>query len=264
MLLPFSILTTAHRQALTPTSNRALVHRHAAVYCRHAAVVLQQQDTSPLDSILTSAKKLSEALSEGRGWKQGVAEAMAGEYDPETIVQPLSEIVVSAPVVIFQVRCCPPTLDVVGSCSAQARHRCPHGTTGTAPRVVLSHCVEQQLLQVSILVNADGCPPCLLCQWPTSPSCQKAVKLLRLAGVEPKTVDLEFDAIGNARRAELGRMTGRSSVPSIWIGGQYVGGCDDGPTEAAPGLVEMSFAGTSASSERCLLCVRTAPRRWPP
>ena len=128
MLLPFSILTTAHRQALTPTSNRALVHRHAVVYRRHAAVVLQQQDTSPLDSILTSAKKLSEALSEGRGWKQGVAEAMAGEYDPETIVQPLSEIVVSAPVVIFQVRCLPSNsgcsgqLLCSGSPSMSARH----------------------------------------------------------------------------------------------------------------------------------------------
>ena len=123
MLLPFSISTTAHRQALTPTSNRALVHRHAAV-------VLQQQDTSPLDSILTSAKKLSEALSEGRSWKQGVAEAMAGEYDPETIVQPLSEIVVSAPVVIFQVRCLPSNsgctrsgqLLCSGSPSMSARH----------------------------------------------------------------------------------------------------------------------------------------------
>ena len=57
-------------------------------------------------------------------------------------------------------------------------------------------------------------------------------------------MDLEFDPIGNARRAELGRMTGRSSVPSIWINGEYVGGCDDGPTPFAPGVVDLAFAGT--------------------
>ena len=30
-------------------------------------------------------------------------------------------------------------------------------------------------------------------------------------------------------RAELGELVGRTSVPAIWIGGQFVGGCNDGP-----------------------------------
>ena len=34
--------------------------------------------------------------------------------------------------------------------------------------------------------------------------------------------------------AALGRLTSQSSVPSIWIGGQYVGGCDDGSARSSP------------------------------
>lgn len=34
---------------------------------------------------------------------------------------------------------------------------------------------------------------------------------------------------GKALRAELAKMTGRSSVPNIWIAGQNVGGCSEGP-----------------------------------
>ena len=41
----------------------------------------------------------------------------------------------------------------------------------------------------------------------------------------------------------MGRLTGKSSVPSVWIGGEYVGGCDDGPNDEAPGLVKLAFVG---------------------
>ena len=33
---------------------------------------------------------------------------------------------------------------------------------------------------------------------------------------------------GYALRAELGKMTGRTSVPAIFVGGQFAGGCNDG------------------------------------
>ena len=38
-----------------------------------------------------------------------------------------------------------------------------------------------------------------------------------------------FEADGAAMRARLGARTSRTSVPSIWIGGEYVGGLNDGP-----------------------------------
>jgi len=34
---------------------------------------------------------------------------------------------------------------------------------------------------------------------------------------------------GKALRAQLGVMTGRTSVPNIWIAGEGIGGCNDGP-----------------------------------
>ena len=33
------------------------------------------------------------------------------------------------------------------------------------------------------------------------------------------------------------------NVLKISTGGKYIGGCDDGPTEEAPGLVPLSFTG---------------------
>jgi glutaredoxin 3 len=56
------------------------------------------------------------------------------------------------------------------------------------------------------------------------PFCQSADRLLQQKGaaVEKIRVDLE-----PARRAEMVRKSGRSTVPQIWINGLHVGGCDD-------------------------------------
>jgi hypothetical protein len=35
--------------------------------------------------------------------------------------------------------------------------------------------------------------------------------------------------VNEAARAELASKTGRTSVPSVWIGDKYIGGCNDGP-----------------------------------
>ena len=45
--------------------------------------------------------------------------------------------------------------------------------------------------------------------------------------------------------AVLGRHLKKTSVPMIFIGGQYVGGYSDGPDgdENAPGLVPLAFDG---------------------
>ena len=87
--------------------------------------------------------------------------------------------------------------------------------------------------------------PLVLFTWESSPACKKALKLIAETGVSPKVVRLDDPwEEGNPRRAALGRLTGKSSVPSIWVGGEYIGGCDDGPSIAAPGLVPMAFRGT--------------------
>jgi len=57
------------------------------------------------------------------------------------------------------------------------------------------------------------------------PFCQSAEQLLLKKGarIEKVRVDLE-----PARRAEMTQKSGgRRTVPQIWIGSRYVGGCDD-------------------------------------
>ena len=57
------------------------------------------------------------------------------------------------------------------------------------------------------------------------PYCVRAEKLLRAKGVtdiEKIRVDLD-----TSRRMEMMEKTGRRTVPQIFIGDTYVGGCDD-------------------------------------
>ncbi len=56
------------------------------------------------------------------------------------------------------------------------------------------------------------------------PYCVAARDLLRSKGVQFEEIDLT----GNpARRAEMESLSGRSSVPQIFIGDEHVGGYDD-------------------------------------
>ena len=57
------------------------------------------------------------------------------------------------------------------------------------------------------------------------PYCIRAEKLLRSKGVtEIEKVRVDLDT---ARRVEMMERTGRRTVPQIFIGDTYVGGCDD-------------------------------------
>ena len=47
-------------------------------------------------------------------------------------------------------------------------------------------------------------------------------------------------AASRNRQARVGRPT----VPSIWIGGEYVGGFDGGTGQDSPGIVDLAFRGT--------------------
>ena len=57
------------------------------------------------------------------------------------------------------------------------------------------------------------------------PYCQAAQRLLDRKGirdVQQVRVDLE-----PARREEMTRRSGRTTVPQIWVGERHVGGCDE-------------------------------------
>jgi glutaredoxin 3 len=56
------------------------------------------------------------------------------------------------------------------------------------------------------------------------PYCVAARDLLRAKGVSVEEIDLTSDP---SRRAEMESLSGRSSVPQIFIGDEHIGGYDD-------------------------------------
>lgn len=42
-------------------------------------------------------------------------------------------------------------------------------------------------------------------------------------------IEVDEAVDGKALRAEMAEVFGRTSVPAIWIGGAFIGGCNDGP-----------------------------------
>ncbi|CAJ1937678.1 unnamed protein product [Cylindrotheca closterium] len=88
--------------------------------------------------------------------------------------------------------------------------------------------------------------PCVMFTWESSPSCKKAIEAFdKVGGVNVKIVRMDdpWDE-GNPMRAEIGKMVGKSSVPMIFVGGEYVGGYDAGVSDDAPGILDMAFKGT--------------------
>ena len=82
--------------------------------------------------------------------------------------------------------------------------------------------------------------------WESSPSCKKAIEAFAVIGATPTIVRLDDPwEEGNPVRAVLGRKVGRTSVPFVFVGGNYIGGYDGGiegkPDQA--GMVDLAFAG---------------------
>lgn len=63
----------------------------------------------------------------------------------------------------------------------------------------------------------------------TCPFCRRAKDALDGEGIRYQALELDEDPNGNAIRAELGRLVQRTSMPSIFVRGTFVGGCNDGP-----------------------------------
>ena len=80
----------------------------------------------------------------------------------------------------------------------------------------------------------------LMLSFTTCPFCIKAKECLDSKSAKYRVVELDQDADGKAIRAVMGETLGRTSVPAIWIDGQFVGGCNDGPMG---GLLKLDEAG---------------------
>jgi glutaredoxin 3 len=56
------------------------------------------------------------------------------------------------------------------------------------------------------------------------PYCDEAISSLTASGYTPTVIEASSE-----QRNEIRQLTNVSSVPSIWLGGKFVGGCNDGP-----------------------------------
>lgn len=82
--------------------------------------------------------------------------------------------------------------------------------------------------------------PVAMFSFSTCPFCRRAKDYLEENGITYQSIELdELEGNrGNEIRAGLGRKTRRTSVPSIFIGEKYIGGCNDGP-----GLLPLAESG---------------------
>ena len=89
--------------------------------------------------------------------------------------------------------------------------------------------------------DGGGLPVVAMFSFSTCPFCRRAKDLLESKNVPYKVMELdELEGNrGNEIRAMLGRRTRRTSVPSIFIDGEYIGGCNDGN----PGLIPLEESG---------------------
>ena len=58
----------------------------------------------------------------------------------------------------------------------------------------------------------------------TCPYCYKSKSLLKSLDIPYKEVSVDFNS---KLRAEMASKAGKTSVPQIWFGEDYIGGCDD-------------------------------------
>lgn len=78
--------------------------------------------------------------------------------------------------------------------------------------------------------------------WTTCPFCVKAKAALSAEGAKFAAIEIDTLPDGKAIKAELAKRTGRTSVPQVWISGEFVGGCRDGPRPGM-GVVPLQESG---------------------
>lgn len=70
--------------------------------------------------------------------------------------------------------------------------------------------------------------PCVVFSRTTCPYCVLAKEQLDAAGARYTTIELDQEPDGAAIKAALVSITGRTSVPAVFAGGQFLGGANDG------------------------------------
>jgi len=86
--------------------------------------------------------------------------------------------------------------------------------------------------------------PCIMYSTTTCPFCKQTKKVLDDMNAIYTNIECDEVEDGAAIRTELEQIIGRSSVPAVFIGGKFVGGCNDG---GLGGVVTLNNKGELAS-----------------
>lgn len=86
--------------------------------------------------------------------------------------------------------------------------------------------------------------PCIMYSLSTCPFCAKAKEALDGMGAMYTIVEFDEAPDGWATKAELSTITGQTSAPQVFVGGEFVGGCNDG---GMGGVLPLKKSGKLAS-----------------
>ena len=100
--------------------------------------------------------------------------------------------------------------------------------------------------------------PVVVFAWSFSPFSKNARELLDTIGASYEAVELDRVPRGFALKKELSKLTGRSSVPNVFIKGESVGGCYDGP-----GIVPLYRSGELQEKLRRAGALKKEQKGWP-
>ena len=102
---------------------------------------------------------------------------------------------------------------------------------------------DQETVRAQLNAFVDKHPVAML-SFTNCPYCKRAKEILDQSGALYQTMELDKMPGGGIEfRSELAQLTERTSVPAIWIGGKFIGGCNDGGDTGA-GLNGLEKAGT--------------------
>jgi glutaredoxin 3 len=96
---------------------------------------------------------------------------------------------------------------------------------------------EQTAREIDAFIETH---PVAMYAFESCPFCRRAKDYLEERGIPYTAIDLDLldGNRGNEIRAILGRKTRRTSMPAIFIGTTFIGGCNDGP-----GLLPLAASG---------------------
>jgi len=70
--------------------------------------------------------------------------------------------------------------------------------------------------------------PCIMYSLSSCPFCKEAKGILSGMGAVYTIVEVDVDEGGMAKKAELAGIIDRTSLPAVFAGGSFLGGCNDG------------------------------------